>query len=270
MTFPIIRAQSRPVFIGDDKMEFISSRKNKAILHLKKLSSDSAYRRECGEYICDGAKLLDEALNCGAEITSILWASEPGAVLQEMPQYSAPADLLEYVSPLKNSHGPIFTVKIPKVPLKTEFNRVILLENIQDPGNVGTVIRTANAFNMDAVLLMGDCADIYNPKVVRSTMGAIFRQTVFSVDRDMLLDILSMNRMKLYGAALTESALGIDQIELRQCAIAIGNEGRGLSQKLLDMCDGELIIPMETNSESLNAAVAASIVMWEIYKSRPL
>ena len=96
-------------------------------------------------------------------------------------QYTAPAELFEYASPLKSSGGPVFTVKMPKQECDIKLERAIVLENLQDPGNVGTVIRTANAFNIDAVILVGACADLYNPKTVRASMGAIFRQRVLTM-----------------------------------------------------------------------------------------
>ena len=139
-----------------------------------------------------------------------------------------------------------------------------MLETVQDPGNVGTVIRTANAFGMDAVILTGDCADIYNPKTVRATMGAIFRQRVITCTLDGLRALLEKNRLPLYGAALSDRARDIRGVELKNAAAAIGSEGHGLSRALLDMCESELIIPMQPGSESLNAGIAAAVVMWEM------
>ena len=142
----------------------------------------------------------------------------------------------------------------------------IVLENVQDPGNVGTVIRTASAMGIGAVLLLGDCADLYNPKTVRSTMGGIFRQRVIETDEAGLMSFLSENGLRLYGAALSEKAVDVRGVDIKNLAVAVGSEGKGLTQRLLSLCDGQLIIPMEPDSESLNAAVAASIVMWEIYR----
>ena len=160
-------------------MENITSRKNPYIRHLRQLASDADYRRQKREYICDGEKTLREALRFG-DVASILWRDTPGTA-DCCLQYTAPAELFDYASPLKNSAGPVFTVAMPQRD-RAEVKRAIVLEGVQDPGNVGTVIRTANAFGIDAVVLTGGCADLYNPKTVRATMGAVFRQLVLETD----------------------------------------------------------------------------------------
>ncbi|NCB74748.1 MAG: RNA methyltransferase [Clostridia bacterium] len=249
-------------------MEHITSRKNRIISHLKELSSDGAYRKQSGEFVCDGEKTLREAISFGAEISCVLWAGEPNFALPSgVAQFSCPEELMQHVSPLKNSAGPVFSVKIPNTgagdkPVKN----AIILENVQDPGNVGTVIRTADAMGTELVILVGDCADLYNPKTVRATMGGVFRQAVAEMTLEELKSFLNQNGIKLLGAALREGAEDIRKISLKQTAVAIGSEGRGLSNELLEICEGTLIIPMRQNCESLNAAVAASIVMWEMHR----
>lgn len=245
-------------------MTEITSRKNEFIRHLRLLASERVYRLEKGEFICDGLKLLREAVQFGACVTGILWKEKPEEGFDCPVQYTSPAELFDYASPMKNSPGPVFTVKIPERDGGEALKRAIVLEGVQDPGNVGTVIRTANAFGVDAVILTGDCADLYNPKTVRSTMGAIFRQKVLSVELDELPDLLKANKLPLYGAALNDSARSILELDVKNAAVAVGSEGRGLSRRLLDMCHSALIIPMEPDSESLNAAVAASVIMWEM------
>lgn len=245
-------------------MENITSRKNAYIKHLRALASEKEYRQETQEYICDGLKLLKEALHFGAEISSVLWKDKAESLeLQGVRQYVAPAELFDYASPMKNSPGPLFTVKMPQRSGQ-KIEKAVVLETVQDPGNVGTVIRTANAFNIDAVILCSDCADLYNPKTVRATMGAIFRQQVIRVDVSQLRNFLDENGLKLYGAALSDKARDVREVELKNAAVAIGSEGKGLSRELLEACDGEIIIPMNPDSESLNAAVAASVLMWEM------
>lgn len=245
-------------------MEHISSRKNAFIQHLRKLSSDRGYRILQGEYVCDGIKLLREAISFGAEVSSALWKQEAESLELQAKQYVADAELFDYASPMKNSPGPLFTVRIPQYGNSDEIKNAVVLENVQDPGNVGTVVRTANAFGIDCVILTDACADLYNSKTVRATMGAIFRQKVLTVGSDDLSAFLKSKGLKLYGAALTDKAQDVRCVELKNAAVAIGSEGRGLSDKLLNMCDGQIIIPMEENSESLNAAVAASVLMWEM------
>jgi len=247
-------------------MEKISSRKNAYISHVRALASDSAYRREQEQFLCDGIKTLKEALAFGAEIVSVMWkgTAQEFHGLEGVMQYVVPEELFDYASPMKNSPGPLFAVRVKKNLSKTPIKQAIVLENLQDPGKGGTVIRSANALGVDAVILVGSCADLYNPKTVRATMGAIFRQRVIQADFDGLREFLARNALKLYGAALSDSALDIRQLSLDSCAVAIGSEGQGLSREFLDICHGQLIIPMQPDSESFNAAVAAAIVMWEM------
>lgn len=247
-------------------MENITSRKNAYIVHLRKLAADGDYRREKREYLCDGMKTLKEALVFGAEVTSVLWKEVPqnadGLCCAE--QFTAPAELFDYASSMKNSPGPLFTVRIPETEENETLHNALILENVQDPGNVGTVIRSANAFQIDAVILTGACADLYNPKTVRATMGAVFRQRVLELDREELQKYLKKSGLHLYGAALSADAKDIRTVQVSGAAVAIGSEGRGLSSEFLNMCDGEVIIPMNPDSESLNAGVAAAVIMWEM------
>ena len=234
-------------------IESISSRKNTYIANVRALASDGAYRREQGQFLCDGIKTLREAVAFGAEIVSVLWKEQPTEVegLAGAKEYAAPAELFDYASPLKNSPGPLFAVRMRRIGA-ARLKNAIVLEGVQDPGNVGTVIRTANAFGVDAVILTGVCADLYNPKTVRATMGAIFRQRVLE---------LPLAELR---AALSETARDFREIPLDNAAVAVGSEGNGLSAELLAICDRQLIIPMRPDSESLNAGVAASVIMWEM------
>lgn len=248
------------------KMERISSRKNGYIAYLRQLASDGALRRDSGETVLDGEKLLGEALASSCEVTSLLAAegSLPGRVPEGARFYAAPPELVAYASPVKNSPGPVFTVRLPERRAPERVESAVVLESVQDPGNVGTVIRTANALGVDAVILAGDCADTTSPRCVRATMGAAFRQGIVEADLPGLARLLGGWDLPLYGAALAEGALDIRSAELSRAAVAIGNEGHGLSPELLGLCTGRVIIPMAPGSESLNAAVAAAIVMWEL------
>lgn len=251
-------------------MERITSRKNQYILRLRRLAADGAFRRDEGEYVLDGLKLLREAEASGAEITGVLWRDGAEESSNAAVRYTAPAELMEYASPLKNSPGPVFTVRMPSAEPPVTARRVIVLESVQDPGNVGTVIRTAAALGFDCVALVGACADPYSPRAARATMGAIFRQSIAETDTDGLAELVSRWDLPLYGAALCAGAEDIRRAELRRAAVAIGSEGQGLSRELLSMCRGTVIIPMEPDSESLNAAAAAAIIMWEMRREQVL
>lgn len=239
-------------------MEIIRSRQNEQIKRFISLGADGKARQAAGEYICAGEKLLREALSSGAEIGCVLATEEyPGLNCRLVTP-----ELLKTVSPLQNSPGPVFTVKMRPIPAVETLRRVIVLENVQDPGNVGTVLRTADAFGMDAVVLCGACADPYNPKTVRASMGAIFRQAVIRTKVEDLAAVLG--GLPLYGAALAEGAQDIRELPKNGLAVAIGNEGQGLSDALLAQCAGKTIIPMRPCAESLNAGVAAAVAMWEM------
>ena len=223
-------------------------------------------RREQGLFLCDGVKLLEEAVHARAEIETVLW-KEGGAEPSELSgvrHVIAPAEVFEAASPMANSPGPVFTVKIPAGAEDSSPHNAIVLENVQDPGNVGTVIRTANALGIGAVLLIGACADLYSPKTVRATMGAIFRQRTERHSLSSLTQALDGWGLPLVGAVLSERAQNILTTDVTRCAVAVGSEGSGLSRELIGLCRSEVIIPMQPDSESLNAAVAASILMWEM------
>ena len=251
-------------------IEAISSRKNQYIVRLRSLAADGAFRREQGEYLCDGIKLLQEALAQGAVLRSVLWKEQaetfPG--LEGVKQYVAPAALFDYASPMKNSPGPVFTVAMPRETADRPLENAIVLENVQDPGNVGTVLRTAKALGVNAVVLVGTCADVYSPKAARATMGAIFGQRVIQAELPALKALAAKNGLPLYAAALSDQAADIRSLALEKAMVCVGSEGQGLSRELIDACDGQLIIPMTPGSESLNAAVAASLIMWEMRREK--
>ena len=250
-------------------MDRITSRKNPFIAQLRTLAADAALRRERGEFVCDGLKLLGEAVENGAEILSVLWKEGGAAGLIDCPvQFLAPAELFDYASAMKNSPGPLFTVRMRAEDAPGKIDSAIILENVQDPGNVGTVLRTASAFSVGAVVLTGDCADLYGPRTVRATMGAIFRQRVFRLELGELPGFLEKNGLPLYGAALSSKARDLREVDITHSAVAVGSEGQGLSEELLALCRGEIIIPMDARSESLNAAVAASVLMWEMTREK--
>ncbi|MBQ8974503.1 MAG: RNA methyltransferase, partial [Oscillospiraceae bacterium] len=142
-------------------MDAITGRKNPKVAHMKKLGSSHAYRLERGEFLCDGEKLLAEAVKNGAQVKTVMYCGDapdvcpPGAGI-----YSVPRDIIEYISPLKTPQNILFSVGIPNMEGQLpEGGRYIILDAVSDPGNVGTVIRTADAFGIDAVIFMGECAD---------------------------------------------------------------------------------------------------------------
>ncbi len=247
-------------------MTEITSRKNAIVRHLKKLGTDGEYRRQNGEYLCDGDKLLREAVLSHAPITAVLTCTGvPDFLPDDIPVYSAERGIIETVSPLKNPQDIVFSCAIPVADSEPEEGFRIILEGIQDPGNVGTVLRTAGAFKASLVILTGGCADPYNPKAIRASMGAVFRQPHMTMGMDGIRQLKEQGVL-LYAAALGENCMDVRDADLKNAAVAIGSEGRGLTDEMIRLCSQTVKIPMSDSCESLNAATAAAIIMWEALK----
>ena len=152
------------------------------------------------------------------------------------------------------------------MPAALPAGRYLVLDGVQDPGNVGTVWRTADAFGADGLILVNHCADPFSPKTVRATMGACFRLPVWETELDALKPLLDEAGVPLYATALREDTEDVRRADLSAAAVIIGSEGRGVSRQALELCKQTLKIPMTDRCESLNAAVAASVVLWEMYR----
>ncbi len=247
-------------------MSILTSRQNPLCAHVRKLAAQGRYRRETGEYLADGRKLWDEAVKWGAPIRRLITTPEVTVTVPEGVEHTvvAPA-LMEYLSPMESPQGFLFTLAIPApvAPALTG-ERYLVLDGLQDPGNVGTIWRTADALGADGLLLLNHCADPYGPKTVRAAMGASFRLPAWEVTLEDLLALLRERDLPLYAAALEQGCKDVREAELDRCAMVVGNEGHGISQAVLDACDGTVIIPMRPRCESLNAATAAAILLWEM------
>jgi TrmH family RNA methyltransferase len=140
---------------------------------------------------------------------------------------------------------------------------MLILDGIQDPGNVGTILRTADALDVPVVLLEG-CADPYSHKTVRASMGAVFRTPVLQSNWEAVRQACAEAEIPVAVTALSDRAKDLRQADLKNMAVIIGSEGRGVRPEILEHADAELIIPMNPHCESLNAAIAAAIVMWQM------
>ena len=247
-------------------METITSRTNPLCTHLRRLSSSAAYRRERGEFLCDSPKLLAEALLWGAGLRAVV-CTDPAA-LPPLPDgvrtARVPEDVMKSLSPAQTPQGVLTVCALPDRPLPETLNgrRYVVLDTVQDPGNVGTILRTADAFRADGLFLLGGCADLYSPKTVRASMGAVFRCPAWSCTLAELTALLGRSGLPLYGAALRADTADVRQADLSRCAVAIGSEGRGLSAQVLSACALTVRIPMSSRCESLNAAAAAAVLLW--------
>lgn len=250
-------------------MERITSRSNPLVAHIRKLLKDRSYRRERGEFVCDGVKLLEEAVQWGAHLRCVVCTPE----LEHLAPagcraVSVPRDLMASLSPMKAPQGVLFTCAVPALtpPERLEGRTWVALDGVQDPGNVGTIWRSASAFGAQGLFLTGGSADPYGWKAVRSSMGAVFRLPAWEIAPEELSALCRSSGVGLWGTALREDTEDLRELGQEPCVVAIGSEGRGLSEALLERCDRTVRIPMEPGCESLNAAMAATVVLWERYR----
>ncbi|MBO5868342.1 MAG: RNA methyltransferase, partial [Oscillospiraceae bacterium] len=211
-----------------------------------------------------GTKLLQEAVQWWDGLETVILSD---GVEAEIPAgvrvVRVPGDVMQSLSPMETPQGALFLCRLPD---KTAFQAkpgMLLLDGIQDPGNLGTILRTADALNVPVVLLEG-CADPYSHKVVRASMGAVFRAPVIQSDWETVKAACRSSKIPVAVTALSDAAVDIRSADLTQMAVVIGSEGQGVRREILDSADAELIIPMQPHCESLNAAIAAAIVMWQM------
>lgn len=251
-------------------MERITSRSNPLITHIRKLTNSRSYRRQNGEFLCDGVKMLEEAVKWGARV-EVLVATEQVELpaLPGVRTVVVPPDVMKSISPMEAPQGVLFLCRMGSLtpPEVLEGSLYLVLDGLQDPGNVGTIWRTADAFGADGLILVNNCADPYNHKTVRASMGAVFRLPVYEATVEELSTLCQRAGLPLYATALREDTVTLGQFPLNRAAVAIGSEGRGVSRQLLDRCEKTIKIPMEPKCESLNAAMAAAVVLWERYRA---
>ena len=248
-------------------METITSRQNPLMTHIRRLAGSAAYRRQTGQCLCDSPKLLREAAQWGAEVQTVVSVEPwPEPLPEKVRQVLVPPEVMASISPAKTPQGVLYTCRAPVLPVPETLpgRRYVVLDGVQDPGNVGTIWRTADALGADGLILVNGCADPWNPKTVRATMGACFRLPVYETAADGLAPWLGEQGLPLYATALREDTVDLREAELSRCAVVIGSEGRGVSEGLLSQSAKTLKIPMRARCESLNAAAAATVVLWEM------
>ena len=240
--------------------ERITGRKNPLLQQVRKLLSSKKYRYETGLFVADGTKLLQEALRWWDQVETVILSDGVEAQVPESVRLVyVPEDVMAYISPMQTPQGALFICRLPE---KTEFvysPGMLLLDGIQDPGNLGTILRTADALQIPVALLEG-CADPYSHKVVRASMGAVFRTPVVQTTWQQVRE----SGIPVAVTALSDKAVDIRSAALNQMAVVIGSEGQGVRQQIIEEAAAELIIPMNPRCESLNAAIAAAIVMWQM------
>ena len=244
--------------------QVITSRKNPLLQQVRKLLSSRKAREEAGLYAADGIKLLAEAVRyCPGLDTVILSEGVEAELPENVRLIRVPEDVMASVSPMETPQGALFLCRLPEKKAFVPTPGMLLLDGIQDPGNLGTILRTADALDIPVALLEG-CADPYSHKVVRASMGAVFRVQPVLTTWEEVSEKCRQAGIPVGVTALSPRAKDLRQAELRTMAVVIGSEGRGVRQEILDSADAELIIPMNPHCESLNAAVAAAIVLWQM------
>ena len=250
--------------------ERITSRTNPLMTHIRKLSASRSYREKTGEYLGDGVKLLEEAVRWGADLTCVVFT--PGISLPPLP---AGVRLVEIP---RMSWPPSAPWRPHRVPFSWPGGRTHPCLRSFQAGDIWRwrgsrtrgmwepSLRSADAFEADGLILLPGCADPYGPKTVRASMGAVFRRPVWTCALGELLPRLREADLPLWGAALREDTADARVADLSRGVLLIGSEGRGLSGEALAACGGTVKIPMSSRCESLNAAVAAAILLWEGYR----
>lgn len=246
-------------------MEHITSLKNPKVAAWKALK-DRKGRRESGCFLVEGRKMVEEALKSAFDVEAVLvqeGVSFPDGLT--MPVYELPAHVLAAVCDTKTPQGIAAVVRMKEQSALGK--HIVVLDGVQDPGNVGTIIRTADAAGLDGVLLSNQCADVFSPKVLRATMGSIFRMNLRTTDD--LPGELTKLREKGY-SILSSQLDGTPFYEREKVAerfaLIIGNEGNGVSEQVQQTATHRVRLPMRGGAESLNAAIAAAIMMYELMR----
>ena len=246
--------------------ERITSRRNPLVQQVKKLLTSKREREKLGLFVSDGTKLLEEAVRyCPGLHTVFLCEGVEVRVRESCRVIRVSREVMEAISPMESPQGAVFLCRLPE---KREFRPekgMLLLDGIQDPGNLGTILRTADAWNVPVALLEG-CADPFSHKVVRSSMGAVFRTPVTVTDWQTAKESCARAGIPVAVTALNQRAEDIRKAEVSAMAVVIGSQGPGVRRELLESARHCLIIPMNDHCESLNAAIAAATVMWQMGK----
>lgn len=260
-------------------MQVITSKDNELIKHVRKLK-DKKYRDQSGEFIIEGINLIKEAISENADIKKIIICEDcektnaiPKTLMYDIAKYDC-----EYVS--KKVLNSITQVVMPQgvfaivaknddyAEIDCTQDVIIALDNLQDPGNFGTILRTIDSIGLTQVLVSKGTVDVYNPKVVRSTMGAIFRVKVIEA-QDLIQTMKNLRRHKFKIVVTTPKGAGdIYSIDYKKKIIVIGNEANGVSENIVKIADENVRIPMLGKAESLNASVATGIVLYEYVRQK--
>ena len=260
-------------------MQVISSKENELIKHIKKLK-DKKERDLSNEYIIEGIKLIQEAIQEKAKIKQIIICEEcekaeaiPKEIMYEVARYECiyiTKKLYNYLTEVKTPQGILSVIEKESNEKNIDYTQeiIVALDGIQDPGNLGTILRTVDSIGLTQILVSKDTADSYNPKVVRSTMGAIFRVKVIECeDLEKTLKEIKKHKFEIVVTSL-QTKNSIYDIDYNKKVIVIGNEANGVQEKIQQLADKKVKIPMLGKTESLNASVATGIILYEYVRQK--
>ena len=273
-------------------MNLITSKDNEIIKNIRKLK-EKKYREEQKLYVVEGIKLVKEAIQENADIDTIIISVGADAYTRHIDAVKGRAltasksvhldieninnynciyvteNVFKYVSNVENPQGLMALIKISEEDT-IDYNEdlILVLDGIQDPGNLGTIIRTADSVGLKQIIVSRDTVDSFNPKVVRSTMGAVYRVKIIRSDNLLVtLKMIKENGFKVYATDL-KTDNNIYNIELNKTAIIIGNEANGVSKEIIETVENKVKIPMLGKTESLNASVATGVILYEYLRKK--
>ena len=260
-------------------MQSISSKENELIKHIKKLK-DKKERDSSNEYVIEGIKLIQEAVQENVNIKQIIVCDDcdktesiPKDLMYEIAKYDCiyvTKKIFKYISEVQEPQGILAIIDKNNSDSEIDYTQdiIVALDDVQDPGNLGTILRTVDSIGLTQILVSKGTADSYNPKVVRSTMGAIFRIKIIECeDLEKTLKEIKKHKFKVVVTSLqTENS--IYETNYNKKVIVIGNEAKGVEKNIQDLADEKIKIPMLGKTESLNASVATGIVLYEYVRQK--
>ena len=260
-------------------MQTITSKDNELIKHIRKLK-DKKYRDESNEYVVEGVKLVEEAVKENAKIKQIIVCEDttrtyeiPTHIMLEIARYeciSVSNKIFNIITQVTNPQGIMAIIEKNAQDAQIDYSQdiIVVLDDVQDPGNLGTILRTVDSIGLNQIIVSKGTADAFNSKVVRSTMGAIFRIKIIEVENlAQAIKEMRKHHFKLMVTSL-KTKNSIYDIDFNKKIIVIGNEANGVSKEIQDMADEKAKIPMLGRTESLNASVAAGVVMYEYVRQK--
>ncbi len=241
----------------------ITSMDNERIKKYIKLK-DKKYRDKYNEFIVEGPHLVIEAYKKGL-IKELILEQEEVFPLDINDIVYVPMEILTKISSVETPQT-VMALCSKKEEVNEIGDKVLLIDNIQDPGNLGTIIRSAVAFNIDTIVLSPNTVDLYNPKTIRATQGMFFHVNIMEMDLVDAINILHDKNVPVYGTLVEhgEDIRTLRESDKEKYALVVGNEGNGVRDEISSMCDANFYIDMNSNVESLNVAIAASILLYEL------